>query len=1396
MTIRCRIILLLLLLVSAGLRAQDSPYLFSHLDISKGLSHNEITCIHKDEKGYLWLGTPSGLNRYDGYSFRVFKKDLRDSNSVISDDITQLLEGPGGRLWIGTSRGFCLYDPRTERFDRHPRRYLQQIHIDTDSVTDIRKDSRGAYWFVTIGDGLYQYYPRSGQTSHYSHRAGVAGSLHADSLSAAAPDGKGGWWLLYRDGWLEKMNDEGLLSMGRRVPGEGSNTSQDYRLYVDGEGDVWFYTPGRQEGVFYYHPESGVCRLFAKDNSRSGLNTNLVTGIVEDDKGYIWIATDHGGINLLDKKDFSVRYLLAREGDDKSLSQNSINCIYKDNSGIVWVGTFKKGANYYHADILSFPLFRHQPADKNSLPYNDVNRFVEDAKGNIWIGTNGGGLLCYNRATGRFSQYVHSASDAGSLSNDVIVSLCIDAAQRLWIGTYYGGLDCFDGHTFHHYRHRDSDSNSIGDDRIWEIREDSRHRLWIGTLAAGLDLFDPATHHFRHFKPGAAGSVRSAYISELMEDRLGNLWVGTATGIDVLEAGSGRFHHYGSDEKDAGSLSSNDVLTIVQDHRGLIWVGTRDGLNLFDTASKTFTSWRIRDGLPDNTILTLLEDNSGNLWASTPNGLANLVIKEDEHHPGHYTFCCRNYNESSGLQGREFNENAALRTREGELLFGGAGGFNWFNPRRLPGGWRSPSLVLTDLQLFNRLVGIGEEINGHVPLPVALTEARGLTLRYNENVFSLGFAALDLLNGEKVQYAYTLEGFNNDWLVSDDHTRKAVYTNLDPGHYVFKVRTATEDGHWNEPMLSLPITILPPFWKTPLAYGVYILLLAGILFLARRMVLARAHMRFALAQQQQEAQRLQELDRMKTRFFTNMSHEFRTPLSLILTPLEKIIGNTEDARSQQQFQLIHRNARRLLHMVNQLLDFRKLELQELRLHAQPADLIRFIKELSFSFSDMAGKKHIDFTFQSEVNSLVLPFDADKLERILFNLLSNAFKFTPEYGSIRVEIKFSASPASIALIVKDTGIGITKDKQEKIFERYFQNEVPDSMLNQGSGIGLAITKEFVRLHQWTIEVDSEPGKGSCFTVGIPVPAAASLAAAAEGASSPAAAEDMALRAMEDRSLAEAAKGVAPKAAGMGADRTGRAGGKKPRILLVEDNEDFRFYLKDNLKEYFTILEAGNGHEGWRLALSEHPDGVVSDISMPGMNGIDLCRKIKGDSRTALIPVILLTALIGEAQQLEGLETGANDYLTKPFNFEILLSRIRNQLAQQSKAKKAWQRQLKTHPEESQAESPDEKFLRMAVKLIEKNIANTDFSVEEMSRSLYISRVALYKKILALTGKTPIEYIRCMRLQRAAQLLEKSRFTIAEIAYETGFNNPKTFSKYFKEMYGLLPSAYQRVNRPVE
>ena len=1350
--------------------AQQDQIQFSGIDLADGLSHNQVNTILKDARGFMWFGTLSGLNRYDGYQFKVFKHDPGDSTSLTDDFITNIYELPDNKLYLDTRGGPSIYDPHTETFTRNVKGYFKQLHIHAKVLRDVIKDNQGNFWFNGADEGVYRYNPSTGKTLWLKCDGWTDHSLLAVGISALQKDTRGNIWVIHLDKTIE-MLDPVSGKVKKRInlfKQHDSRFSVDYRLFVDNSGALWVYRLNAMEGITFFDPATGTKRVL--DKGAGKLNNNLINSILQDGKGMIWIGTDHGGINLLDKRDFRIRYLVHKEYEQTSVGQNSILNMYRDNAGIMWVGTFKKGLSFYHEKILKFPLFRHQGNNAKGLTYEDVNRFTEDDQGNLWIGTNGGGLFYFNRKTGVFKRYVHKQDDPNSLGNDIIVSLYLDKSKKLWIGTYFGGLDSFDGKSFKHYRHQESDPESLSDDRVWDILEDSRGRLWIATLKGGLDELDTNTGVFRHKRAGQTNSVSSDYISCLIEDKQGNLWIGTSNGIDKRTP-DGLFTHYQNKPGQRNSLVNNIVYDLMQDSNGFIWVCTRDGISRLDPKSGMFLNFGIKEGLTEKATLKILEDPQKNLWVSTANGLFTLLVSKQRN--GIFSYAFRRYDETDGLQGSAFNANAGYKTRAGELIFGGANGFNLFRSDQIRNDRSLPVIVFPELLIANKPVVIGKKTGGSVILSESPVLTNKLALRYNQNGFTISFAALNYFNPEKIRYKYKLEGFDNHWQEVQSNNRRATYTNIDPGDYIFRVKSTDASGNWVNNERTMEIKIRPPFWRTNFAYILYVAAFAGSLLFLRQRGIRRIKKEFLVEQDRQQAKRMHELDVLKIKFLTNVSHEFRTPLSLIITPLDKLIRQAPETE-KQQLQMIQRNGRRLLNLVNQLLDFRKMEVQELKLHSKTGDIIRFIQELSASFTDVAEQKNISFDFSTDRNSLITVFDHDKIERILFNLLSNAFKFTPQNGVVAITLNvLPLANGSVKLVLKlvDTGIGIPGDKQDRIFERFFQDDVPDSMVNQGSGIGLSITKEFVKLHGGTITVESKVNEGTTFVVTLFFDE-----------------QQAEINSLPENRSSLIRKSVSGKLAEVAVVQDAGHKSKKPVLMLIEDNEDFRFYLKDNLKAYYQIAEAGNGREGWQKILAVHPDLVVSDVSMPEMNGIDLCKKIKADKRTVHIPVILLTALTSEDQQLSGLETGASDYMTKPFNFEILLSKIRNLLQQQENAKKTFTKQLEFKPADQEIESVDDKFIRQLAQHIERHLSDTGYTVDQLSADMNMSRVGLYKKILPLTGKSPIEYIRFYRLHKSKPILLKSQLTIAEVAYEVGFSNPKHFSKYFKEEFGILPSAF--------
>lgn len=1361
---KAKMLISLLFLVSFSALSQADQYRFSRIDANKGLSHNQIKTFFRDSHGFMWFGTISGLNRFDGSSVRVFRNDPSDQRSIIHDDINRIFEDPEGRLWISTWNGLDIYDPVTEKFRADAAPIVTQYGLPDNNLLDIIHDKPGNYWFVHQNRGIYFHDVRTRKTVNLNYVDVNIYTLASNQISALHVSDRNRAWIIHRNGILEAFDPANMKVVMRDsvLYHQFRGASYDYRLIADSRENIWIYIADSNHGIFHFDPSSGGMKSYSTASSTVRLSSDIVRGVVEDNQKRIWIATDHGGINIVDPVDYSISVILHNPEDQYSLSQNSINSLYKDDEGIIWAGTYKRGVNYYHENIIRFPLIRQVRGDAKSLPFDDVNAFAEDEHGNLWIGTNGGGLIYFNRKSNSFRQYLHNQRDPNSLSTNVIVSLCYDSRNRLWIGTYFGGLNIFQDGKFRRMKNVPGDSTSISDNSVWEIFEDSSGTIYVGTLSRGVDILSPEGKKIGNFSTARPGSIHGNYIPAFMEDRDGNVWIGTGYGIEVYSPEKKSFRHYLSQPGAKNSLSNNSILSVMQDKSGRIWVGTHGGLNLFDSNDGSFRSFTTADGLPHNSVLTIVEDRRGSLWLSTPNGISNVKVTSAGDSTSIQAY---NYDQFDGLQGKQFNENAALRTRSGEIVLGGANGFNIFDPEAIPENKIIPPVVITDLQILNQSVRPGTSFEGRTVLEKALPFTDAIELRPGDNVFSIEFAVLSFHHPEKSQYRYKLEGFDAKWISTTAEHRKITYTNLDPGDYRFRVVASNNDGVWNEHGIDLAVKVLPPFWKTKIAFLLYTIMIITGLFITRRLIQQRERLKFAIDQERREAQRMHELDMMKIKFFTNVSHEFRTPLTLILTPVERILKKPDEPVQAGQFELIYRNAKRLLNLVNQLLDFRKLEVQEVRFNPSEGDVIRFIRETVFSFSDLSEKKSIRLSFHAGVEKFETVFDQDKLEKILFNLLSNAFKFTPDGGEVSVEVYLLES-SELQIRVKDTGIGIPADKQEKIFERFFQHELPRSMVNQGSGIGLSITREFVKVHNGTITVESEPGNGSCFIVTLPV---------------------VDVHAKPENGVAESG---APAHNGHALEKP-PAG--LPSLLLVEDNEDFRFYLKDNLRLQYNIIEARDGHEGWDKLLENLPDLVVSDIMMPDMNGIELCKRIKSDARVSHTPVILLTARTAEEQKLEGFESGAEDYITKPFNFEILQSRIRNLIHQRESFQREYRRFIDVKASPIQITSLDEKLISKALEVVEAKLSDPEFTVEELSRELGMSRVHLYKKLQALTGKSPIEFIRSLRLQHAAQLLEKSQLTVSEIAYKVGFNNPKYFARYFKEEYKMLPSVYSASKR---
>jgi len=806
---------------------------FQQLNVEDGLSHNHITAIVKDKRGFLWFGTPTGLSRYDGHEVKVFRHVTSQPHSIGDSDILGLFIGPRERLWVKTKLGMNIYDDRREQFIRNVDSVLQSMGLPTAEVLDVKRAADGKCWFLQAG----------GLVSSYEERGHAVASYPwvdpAGSITGLALDRSGNAWAVDHNGTVGQLGGDHQIDYQLHDRELASQGGADFRLFMDRSGQPWVYASGLALGIYWWPAQQAVPMHVTTASNSLALNNQIIFGVAEDPEGNIWIATDHGGVNLVNPNTRQVSYLLHDEYDDRTISQNSIMALYCDRDGIMWAGTFKRGVSYYHPSQIQFALFQRQRGRGEAvLPFDDVNQFVEDSLGNVWIGTNGGGLVYFDRRANRFTQYRYDPKDPHSLGSDVIVNLYIDRQGTLWAGTYHGGLNRFDGRRFVRYMHDPLDSTSIPDNSVWEIYEDSQGRFWVGTLNAGLALFDRTTARFNRMGYGEQGFTLSAYISAITEDQRGGVWFGTANGVELLNV-DGTFTLFSYKDNKPGALSNDHVNEIIEDRRHRIWVATRDGLNLYDAATGLFRAFHMEDGLSDNAILGVVEDREGTIWVSTTRGIS--AIREETTTPGQWRFW--NYDRRDGLQGNAFNEDAACLLSTGELLFGGPSGFNSIDPAHIqsPPKTLTPP-VLTDFQLLNRSVDASQWLG-----------LEQLKLSHDQNTLGFVVASLYFLNKDRAYFRYQLEGFDSEWIPMDRRTRKATFTNLDAGKYAFRV-TVSEDGeNWSKPYTLSTFTIRPPFWKTGWAYFIYVAFGLGSILLIRYIERTREKTRFALQRERQEA---------------------------------------------------------------------------------------------------------------------------------------------------------------------------------------------------------------------------------------------------------------------------------------------------------------------------------------------------------------------------------------------------------------------------------------------------------------------------------------------------------------------------------------------------------------
>ena len=1331
------------LLLSSWMVVAQS-YQFKHLEVSDGLSNNSVNTICKDRDGFMWFGTTTGLNRYDGYTFKIYQHAENDPGSLPDNYITDIVEMPDGRFWVNTGRGYVLFDKEQDCFITDVTGFMK--NLESGGVPEqVFVDREGNTCLSVAGEGCYRY-KEGGKRLFFSY---VEHSLPEHGVTQIA-ECSDGLLLIYNTGLLVCLDRATLAikwksdEIKKYIP---AGKTIEFSLFVDRDNCIWAYS---LMGIWAYDcgTKSWRTDLTAIWSSRPDV---IIHAVAQDIEGRIWVGKDYDGIDVLEKETGKVTSLVAHDDNGRSLPHNTIYDLYADRDGIMWVGTYKKGVSYYSESIFKFNMYE----------WGDITCIEQADENRLWLGTNDHGILLWNRSTGKAEPFWRDAE--GQLPNPV-VSMLKSKDGKLWVGTFNGGLYCMDGSRVRSYK--EGVGNTLASNNVWALVEDDKGRIWIASLGGGLQCLEPVSGTFETYTSSNSALLENNVTSLCWVDN-NTLFFGTANqGVGMMDM---RTREIKKIQGQSGNVKlSNDAVNhVYKDSRGLVWIATREGLNVYDTRRHVFLDLSSVAEAKGNFIAAITEDQERNMWVSTSRKVIRVTVASDG--KGSYLFDSRAYNSEDGLQNCDFNQRSIKTLHNGIIAIGGLYGVNVFAPDHIRYNKMLPNVMFTGLSLFDEAVKVGQSYGGRVLIEKELNDVENVEFDYKQNIFSVSFASDNYNLPEKTQYMYKLEGFNNDWLTLPLGVHNVTFTNLAPGKYVLRVKAINSDGYVGIKEATLGIVVNPPFWMSWWAYLLYAVGLVIVLFLARYRMLKREREKFHLQQIENEVAKNEEINNMKFRFFTNVSHELRTPLTLIISPLEGMLKETTDELQSTRLQLMYRNAQRLLHLVNQLLDFRKGEMSTHQLSLSEGDIISYVHSVCNSFLLMADKKHIQFSFFSGIDTFSMAFDADKVGKIVMNLLSNAFKFTPEGGRVTVMIEHVAgTPDILEIKIADTGIGISDVDKEHIFERFYQAGHKGVEETTGNGIGLSLVRDFVTLHEGEVKVFDNIGMGSVFVIQFPVKHVETQVQLPEETGMPAGDE-------EDKEMKEEAREEMERK-------------NFPLLLIVDDNEDFRIFMRYSLELQYRVKLAVNGKEAWEMMQEELPDLVISDVMMPQMDGNELCRLIKQDKRTAHIPVILLTARQNTEAKLEGLQTGADDYVTKPFNMTILVLRIRK-LIELSRYHRVTQGLIDPAPSEIVITSLDEKLIEKAIKYVEDNMSRTELSVEELSRELGMSRVHLYKKLLQITGKTPIEFIRVIRLKRAAQLLRESQLHVSEVAFEVGFNNPKYFSRYFKDEFGVLPSVYQ-------
>ena len=1295
-----------------------------YLDVVQGMKSTQVTSILEDSRGNIWIcNQGDGVSMYNGETFVHFTQ-----KEGLSDDwVTSVLEDKQGNIWFGTLGGVSKYDGNTFTH------FSQKEGLCHNAVTSILEDSHGNLWFGTWGGGVSKL--NDGCFTHFTQKEGLCHNLVFSILE----DKHGDIWFGTQGG----VSIYNGLTFRHLPEKQGLINNWVWSMLEDSHGNIWV---GTDDGLCLYDGET-----ITHFTQIEGLSDNHIRSILEDSHGNLWFGT-HVGVSMYDGKTF--RHFTNNEG----LSANRIRSIMEDSQGNLWFCTEQGGVSIYYGSS-----FTHITR-KEGLSEPGVLSIFEDSRGNFWFGTWGGGVNMYNGET-----FMHFTKNEGLISNTVRTIL-EDNQGNIWFGTFEG-LCKFNGETFTHF----TQNEGLCDNNIISSLKDSQGKLWFGTDGGGVSIYDGNSFMNLTKKDGLSDN----HVNAIVEDCLGNLWFGTWGGGVSMYNGE-TFTHYTQKE----GLSSNNVRSILEDSRGNLWFGIRgEGVCMFN--GENFSYFTQKEGLSDSWVISIIEDSSNNIWFGTHNGLNRLAFE-----PETDSVTIKTYGLQDGLKGIGFGENSVLSDSKNRLWWGTDKALTMLDINNLKIPIEPPVMHLNRIDIDRQFIDY-RHLDDSIRMKMNFDSVAmfynyplNLTLPHNRNNLTFYFSAIDWFAAQKLKYSYILLGWDDKWNTPAEEAN-IEYRNLPQGRYTFKVRAIGAAERWSEPF-EYTFKVLPPFWLTWWAYTIYTIILLLLVRWYRGFLINREKVNADLKIKEVEVKKMQELDHMKSRFFANISHEFRTPLTLIQGPIEELRtqfkGNLEG--SIHLFQTVKRNTQRLQDLINQLLDISKLETGNVKLQVSRGNLVEFMKAIVLSFLSLADYRKINYEYDLPLDGEKVYFEADKIEKILTNLISNAFKFTNESGKINVGIRFLESSQnntkdSVEIKVSDTGKGIPEALLDKIFDRFYRVGDPDTGEIEGTGLGLALTKELVELYRGNISVESEMGKGSCFTVILPV----SVALFRD--------KEIVKLSSEENIISEVRTPVHKhedyKDTGSLEHKIPVATKDKAVILIVEDNDDLRNYVSRNLESTYSILSAENGKVGLDIAHKEIPDLIICDVMMPVMDGMQMCKLLKTDERTDHIPLIMLTARADRISKLEGLETGADDYLIKPFDTEELKIRVKNLLEQRRKLRKKFRLDFLSSATDLGL-PPRDHFIERLLDIFDQHISDSDFKMSQLSGELNLSQSQVERKVMAIAGYTPNELFRNHRLKRAAALFRSGQIHVAQVMHRVGFNNQSYFTKCFRELFHMTPSKF--------